>query len=112
MNFRGGNTTIVIAENQCEKNNIKKRVYIASSYSASSDFVNFKKRLNFYYQITSQSCILCAAETLKQEHCGKQCRSSILVLMAAILVEDIIRNIYMNLFVYGVQGMSYKDISV
>ena len=38
--------------------------------------------------------------------------SSILVLMAAILVEDIIRNIYVKLFVYDVQGMSFKDISV
>ena len=59
------------------------------------------------YQITSHRCILCAAETLKQEHCVKRCRSSILVLMAAILVEDIIRNIYVKLFVYDVQGMSF-----
>ena len=85
-------------------------MYIASRYSASSDessyfFVNFEKGLNCYYQITSQSCILYAAETLKQEHCGKRCRSSILVLMAAISVEDIIRNISVNLFVYDVQGM-------
>ena len=74
--------------------------------------MNFEKERNCYYQITSQSCILCAAETLKQEHCRKRCRSSILVLMAAILVEDIIRNIYVKLFVYDVQGMSFKDISV
>ena len=74
--------------------------------------MNFEKGLNCYYQITSQSCILCTAETLKQEHCGKRCRLSILVLMAAILVEDIIRNIYVKLFVYDVQGMSFKDISV
>ena len=45
------------------KKTIKKRVYIASRYSASSDFMNFEKGLNCYYQITSQSCILCAAET-------------------------------------------------
>ena len=38
--------------------------------------------------------------------------SSILVLMAANLVEDIIRNIYVKLFVYDVQGMSFKDSSV
>ena len=63
------------------------------------------------YQITSQSYILCAVLTLKKEHCGNRCRSSILVLMAAILVEDIIRNIYVKLFVLNVQGMSFKDIS-
>ena len=63
--------------------------------------MNFEKGLNCYYQIISQSCILCAAETLtEQERCGKRCRSSILVLMAAILVEDIIRNIYVKSFVY------------
>ena len=38
--------------------------------------------------------------------------SSILVLMAAILVEHIIRNISVKLFVYDVQGISFKDISV
>ena len=70
-------------------------------------FVNFEKGLNCYYHITSHRCILCAAETLKQEHCVKRCRSSILVLMAAILVEDIIRIIYVKLFLYDVQGMSF-----
>ena len=92
-------------DNSCEKTHTK-RMHIASRYSATSDESryfsrNLRKGLIaiINYRITSQSCILCAAETLKQVHCGKRCRSSILVLMAAILAEDIIRNIYVKLFV-------------
>ena len=87
----------------------KKRVYIASRNSATSDesryfFENFEKGLNCYYQITSQGCFLYAAETLKQEHCGKRCRSSILVLMAAILVEDIKKEHLCEIICVGCSG--------